>query len=193
VRQTIRPPILQYLKPAVGSVVRPGAGSETRRPAVRRHVVTIRVPLREQRDASYDIAIGPGLLAELPALLKRHAPAAAYAIISDSHVAKLYGDDAVRRVSGTGYRAELLTFPAGEWNKTRETWASLSDRMLAAHFGRDCAVIALGAAWWATWRGSWRPPICAESPMCRSPRPFGDDRFLHRRQDRPSTCRRGRT
>ena len=106
--------------------------------------MTIRVPLREQRDASYDIAIGPGLLAELPALLKRHAPAAAYAIISDSHVAKLYGDDAVKRVSGTGYRAELLTFPAGEWNKTRETWASLSDRMLAAHFGRDCAVIALG-------------------------------------------------
>src|SRR5207249_5587673 len=38
----------------------------------------------------------------------------------------------------------LLTFPAGEWNKTRDTWASLSDRMLAAQLGRDCAVIALG-------------------------------------------------
>ena len=106
--------------------------------------MTIRVPLREQRDASYDIAIGSGLLAELPALLKRHCPAAGYAVITDTHVAKLYGDEVLKRVSATGYRAELLTFPAGEWNKTRETWASLSDRMLAAHFGRDCAVIALG-------------------------------------------------
>jgi len=106
--------------------------------------VTIRVPLREQRDASYEIAIGRGLLAELPAVLKKHCPAAAYAVISDSHVAKLYGDQVLKQVSGTGYRAELLTFPAGEWNKTRETWASLSDRMLASHFGRDCAVIAFG-------------------------------------------------
>ena len=106
--------------------------------------MTIRVPLREQRDASYDIAVGHGLLADLPALLKRHCPAAAYAVITDTHVAKLYGDEVLKRVSGIGYRADLLTFPAGEWNKTRETWASLSDRMLAAHFGRDCAVIALG-------------------------------------------------
>jgi len=47
-------------------------------------------------------------------------------------------------VSGAGVRSNLLTFPAGEWNKTRDTWASLSDRMLAARLGRDCAVIALG-------------------------------------------------
>src|SRR5947199_878654 len=40
--------------------------------------------------------------------------------------------------------AELFEFPAGEGNKTRETWASLSDRMLAARYGRDCAIIALG-------------------------------------------------
>src|SRR5204863_517059 len=39
---------------------------------------------------------------------------------------------------------EWFAFPAGEWNKTRETWAALSDRMLARHFGRDSAVIALG-------------------------------------------------
>jgi 3-dehydroquinate synthase len=107
-------------------------------------VVTIRVPLREQRDASYEIAIGPGLLADLPALLKRHCPAAGYAVISDSHVAKLYGESLCRQLSAVSSKIELFTFPAGEWNKTRETWASLSDRMLAAHFGRDCAVIALG-------------------------------------------------
>ncbi len=106
--------------------------------------MTIRVPLREQRDASYDILIGPGLIAQLPALLRKHCPAAAYAVITDSHVAKLYGDPLVKQVSGAGCQVQLFAFPAGEWNKTRETWAALSDRMLAAHFGRDCAVIALG-------------------------------------------------
>jgi len=107
-------------------------------------VVTIRVPLVEQRDASYDILIGAGLVRQLDKILTEYCPAAAYALISDSHVGKAYGEDLLKRLSTTGYRVELLTFPAGESNKTRDTWASLSDRMLAAHFGRDAAVIALG-------------------------------------------------
>ena len=107
-------------------------------------MVTIRVPLVEQRDASYDILIGSGLVPQLDTILKQYCPAAAYAIISDSQVAKLYGEDLLKRLSASGYRAQLLTFPAGEWNKTRDTWAALSDQMLAAHFGRDCAVIAVG-------------------------------------------------
>lgn len=106
--------------------------------------MTIRVPLIEQRDASYDILIKAGLVRQLDAILKKYCPAAAYAVISDSHVGKLYGEDLVKQLSGIGYRAELLTFPAGEWNKTRETWASLSDRMIAAQLGRDSAVVALG-------------------------------------------------
>ena len=107
-------------------------------------MVTVRVPLVEKRDASYDILIAPGLVHQLDTILQEYCPAAAYALISDSHVGKLYGEGLVKQLSAIGYRVELLTFPAGEWNKTRETWASLSDRMLAAHFGRDCAVIALG-------------------------------------------------
>lgn len=107
-------------------------------------MVTIRVAISEQRDASYDILIGDGLLAELPTLLVQHCPAAAYAVISDSHVHTLYGRALVAKLQDAKLPAELLSFPAGEWNKTRETWAALSDRMLAAHLGRDAAVIALG-------------------------------------------------
>ena len=107
-------------------------------------MVTIRVPLVEQRDASYDILIGPGLVQQLDKILPEYCPAAAYAVISDSQVGKLYGESIATQVSGAGCQVELLTFPAGESNKTRDTWASLSDRMLAAHLGRDCAVIALG-------------------------------------------------
>jgi 3-dehydroquinate synthase len=106
-------------------------------------VVTIRVPIVERRDASYDIRIGRGLLRELPALLAA-GPAARYAVISDSHVGKLYGEKLVAELLGSGVRAELITFPAGEWNKTRETWSALSDRLVAARFGRDGAVLALG-------------------------------------------------
>jgi len=107
-------------------------------------MVKIRVAISEQRDASYDILIGRGLLADLPALVRAACPASGYALITDSHVAKLYGEKLVVRCHDAKLHVELFVFPAGEWNKTRETWASLSDRMLARHFGRDSAVIALG-------------------------------------------------
>lgn len=107
-------------------------------------MVTLRVPIHEDRDASYDIHIGRGLLARLSELVMKHCPAAAYAVLSDSHVGKLYGQPVTAALCAAGARAELLTFPAGEWNKTRETWATLSDRLLSHHFGRDAAVIALG-------------------------------------------------
>ena len=106
--------------------------------------MTIRVPLVEKRDASYDILIKAGLVQQLDTILREYCPAAAYAVISDSQVAKLYGASIAKQASGAGCQVELFSFPAGESSKTRETWAALSDQMLAAHLGRDCAVIALG-------------------------------------------------
>ena len=107
-------------------------------------MVTIRVPLVEKRDASYDILIGSGLVHQLDKILPEYCPAAAYALISDEHVGKSYGEPLATALTEAGVHVELFTFPAGEWSKTRDTWASLSDRMLAAHLGRDSAVIALG-------------------------------------------------
>ncbi|MGH7606519.1 MAG: 3-dehydroquinate synthase family protein, partial [Gemmatimonadales bacterium] len=108
--------------------------------------MTVRVSLPAARGsaASYDILIAPGLLDRIPELLARHCPAAAYAVISDARVAQLYGATLLAILRAAAVPAELFTFPAGEAHKTRETWADLSDRMLAARFGRDCAVIALG-------------------------------------------------
>jgi 3-dehydroquinate synthase len=107
-------------------------------------MVTVRVAITEQRDASYDIVVGRGLLGDLPALLKTACPAGRYAVITDSHVAPLYGETLVARCHQATLHVELFEFPAGEWNKTRETWATLCDRMLGARFGRDAAVVALG-------------------------------------------------
>src|SRR2546430_11977607 len=52
---------------------------------------------RSQRDASYDIVIGRGLLADLPAFVKAACPAGRYVVITDSHVAKLYGKQVMAR------------------------------------------------------------------------------------------------
>ena len=106
--------------------------------------MTVRVATAEQRTTSYDIIIGRGVLADLPDLAQAACPAARYAVITDSHVATLYGEKLVARCRDATLQVELLEFPAGEWNKTRETWARLSDRMLAAQLGRDSAVVALG-------------------------------------------------
>jgi len=102
------------------------------------------VPIREIRDASYAIVIGRGLLADLPRAVRGAAPAERYAVISDSIVAPLYGSRVVSLLRGAGLSADLYTFPAGEPHKTRDTWVALSDQLLAARFGRDSAVIALG-------------------------------------------------
>ena len=95
-------------------------------------------------EASYDILIGRGLLAELPALLATHCPSSTYVVISDSHVAPRYGESVVAGLRKAGHTTLLLTFPAGEWNKTRETWSALSDRLVDAHVDRGGVVIALG-------------------------------------------------
>jgi 3-dehydroquinate synthase len=54
----------------------------------------------------------------------------------------LYGNQIVSSF-GKGV-ADLLIIPAGETNKTRDTWARLTDQMLAKNCGRDSAVIAVG-------------------------------------------------
>lgn len=93
---------------------------------------------------SYDVHVGRGLLAELPRILAAASPAHRYAVIADHHVAELHGARLSSALAGAGLAAKLFTFPAGEWNKSRQQWAELTDAMLAAGFGRDSAVVAFG-------------------------------------------------
>src|SRR5437762_3185134 len=95
-------------------------------------MVTVRVSLTAPPDASYDILIGRGILGDLPARLGRACPAARYAVIADSHVAELYGERLVGTLHDGTSHADLFTFPAGEWNKSRDAWAGLTDRRIAA-------------------------------------------------------------
>ena len=93
---------------------------------------------------AYEVRVAAGSLDEVATRTAEAAPAHRYAIIHDSQVARLYGERVSKRFTEAGLDAESFTFPAGEWNKSREEWARLSDALLAAGFGRDSAIVALG-------------------------------------------------
>lgn len=105
--------------------------------------MTVRVVLPgnsgTDHETAYDVMVGRGLLAELPTLLSHHAPAQRYVVITDDQVERTYARRAANDLS-----APLLSFPAGEARKTRETWADLTDRLLAHHVGRDAVIVAVG-------------------------------------------------
>ena len=88
------------------------------------------------------IHVGSGLLDRAAAIAQDAVRAHRWAIVSDTNVAPHY---AKRVAKGfTDAPAQLFTVPAGEAHKTRESWARLTDEMLAAGCARDAAVLALG-------------------------------------------------
>jgi 3-dehydroquinate synthase len=82
------------------------------------------------------------LLTQAGASARELAPAHRYAIVTDSNVGPLYAEKVRDQFEKDS--ADVLIIPAGESNKTRESWARLTDQMLAKRYGRDSAVIALG-------------------------------------------------
>ncbi len=87
--------------------------------------------------------LGEGTLTDLPGYLAQYCPASQYAVITDSTVASLYGAQVANAVEQVGQTC-LVTFPAGEWNKSRETWSDLTDQLLKAQLDRESVIVALG-------------------------------------------------
>lgn len=104
----------------------------------------IRIAPAPPPPADYDVVVEPGALDQLPTLLAEAAPAFRYVIIADATVASHYGERVRGGLEDAGLRVSMATFPAGEEHKTRESWAALTDALLADEVGRDGAVIALG-------------------------------------------------
>jgi 3-dehydroquinate synthase len=90
------------------------------------------------------VVVGRRALLRLAPLLREAAGAERWAIIADSRVAALHGEAMLARLREGGLAAALFRFPAGEEHKTRESWARLTDELIAAGIGRDAAVLALG-------------------------------------------------
>jgi len=100
----------------------------------------IRVPTR----TPCDLLVGPGAARLLPPWLAATKPAARYAVIADQTVASLHAGALAVWMAASGLSTGTISFPAGEAQKTRATKETIEDAMLAAGFGRDTVVIALG-------------------------------------------------
>ena len=98
---------------------------------------------REVALPTYAVTIGPGAIDTIGDLVARLAPAHRVAILTDSNVGPVYADR-VREQLARDSHVSVLMIPAGEAHKTRETWASLTDELLASGHGRDTTIVALG-------------------------------------------------
>ncbi len=95
-------------------------------------------------ERSYPIRIRSDLLHKVGADLEKRKIANRYAVISDDHVAGLYGDQLLRSLSQSGLHAEMVTFPQGEQSKNLHTIATLASELAGRGFDRNDALIALG-------------------------------------------------
>jgi 3-dehydroquinate synthase len=91
---------------------------------------------------TYSVTIGSGALDRAGDIVRSVAPAHRYAVITDTNVGPTYAPRVTNALGATS--AVVFTIPAGEAQKTRETWSRLTDELLAAGFGRDTTVVALG-------------------------------------------------
>ena len=98
--------------------------------------------VREIALPTYRVTIAAGALDRAADVVRDVASAHRYAIITDSNVGPIYS---ARLRSSLGESCtEVLTIPAGETHKTRDSWARLTDELLTAGFGRDSTIVALG-------------------------------------------------
>jgi 3-dehydroquinate synthase len=93
-----------------------------------------------------EIHVGPWLLDEVGRIAVERAGAHTFAVITDENVAPLAAPQVVGslRHFAPASRVILRAIPAGEHEKSRESWSRLTDWLLDERCGRDTTVIALG-------------------------------------------------
>ena len=65
-------------------------------------------------------------------------------VVSDSHVAKLYGDPLINQLRSMGKTTHRVVFAAGEASKNRDTKAMIEDQMLNLGCTRDTLMVSVG-------------------------------------------------
>ncbi len=101
----------------------------------------VRVPLG---DRSYDILIGPGLIARAGREIAARVKGRRAAIITDENVAPRYLEALTASLAAEGIAVTSLVLPAGEKTKSFEHLMAVCDKVLEARIERNDAVIALG-------------------------------------------------
>ncbi|HEX6252278.1 MAG TPA: iron-containing alcohol dehydrogenase, partial [Gemmatimonadaceae bacterium] len=89
------------------------------------------------------VVVSPGVLARVGIEIEAAAPAFRYAIITDSNVGPLQAERVATSFTDRS-SVSVLTVPAGEAHKTRDSWATLTDQLSSTGHGRDTTIVALG-------------------------------------------------
>jgi 3-dehydroquinate synthase len=95
-------------------------------------------------DRSYPIHLGAGALALLPRVLSDLPARGTVGVVTDAHVAALYGDRVVALVEQGGRRCALHTLPPGEEHKRLARIEEICGAFLAAGLDRSSVIVALG-------------------------------------------------
>ncbi len=107
-------------------------------PAVER----VRVGLAER---AYDIAIGPGLLGQLGALVKATVADRPLVLVSDETVAGIYRAKVEAALAAAGLPIPpAVVIPAGEESKSLASYAEAAERILALGIDRKTVILTLG-------------------------------------------------
>jgi 3-dehydroquinate synthase len=101
----------------------------------------VHVPLGER---SYDILIGPGLMARAGGEITSRIKGRRAAIVTDENVGGLYLDGLMDSLQTDGIEAVSVTLPAGEKTKSFDSLTNVCDVLLEARIERNDTVIALG-------------------------------------------------
>lgn len=101
----------------------------------------VHVPLGER---SYDILIGPGLMARAGGEITSRIKGRRAAIVTDENVGGRYLDGLMDSLQTDGIEAVSVTLPAGEKTKSFDSLTNVCDVLLEARIERNDTVIALG-------------------------------------------------
>ena len=95
-------------------------------------------------DRSYDVTIGPGVMAQAGATLRRLAPGARAGIVADSHVWQLHGRALAASLDAAGIGHVVVTLPRGERAKCFAEAERVCNALIDARLERGDMVIAFG-------------------------------------------------
>jgi 3-dehydroquinate synthase len=101
---------------------------------------TIKVEIENKKD--YNIFIGSSVLNQLPDYLKKSQADKKIVIITDDTIKRLYEKNIIKTLKD--FNPYLISIPAGESSKNRETKQEIEDKVLEKKYGRDTVIIAFG-------------------------------------------------
>lgn len=92
----------------------------------------------------YEVVIGSGVSAKIGEYLTALGRSGKVMVVSDTHVAPLYGEGVADELVYHGFEPSIFTFDAGEESKTLKTYSELLSFLAEEGFTRTDTVLALG-------------------------------------------------